>query len=47
MMSVGRLQEKMKKIASTMMEPPPDQLTFNNRTRSLAALPSRSRSNAS
>ncbi|MGH7915901.1 MAG: xanthine dehydrogenase family protein molybdopterin-binding subunit, partial [Candidatus Binataceae bacterium] len=32
MMSVGKLQEKLKKIASAMMETPPDQLTFHNRT---------------
>lgn len=32
MMSVGKLQDKLKKIASTMMEAPPDQLTFTNRT---------------
>jgi len=32
MMSIGKLQEKLKKIASTMMEAPPDQLTFFNRT---------------
>src|SRR6266851_5276464 len=32
MMAVGKLQEKMKKIASTMMEVPPDQLSFTQRT---------------
>ena len=32
MITVGKLQDKMKKIASTMMEVPPDQLTFVNRT---------------
>ncbi|MGH7934887.1 MAG: xanthine dehydrogenase family protein molybdopterin-binding subunit, partial [Candidatus Binataceae bacterium] len=32
MMSVGKLQEKMKRIASAMMETPPEQLTFHNRT---------------
>jgi carbon-monoxide dehydrogenase large subunit len=32
MMSVGKLQEKLRKIASTMMEAPPDQLMFANRT---------------
>jgi carbon-monoxide dehydrogenase large subunit len=36
MMSVGKLQEKLKKIAATMMEAPPDQLTFHNRTIALA-----------
>src|SRR5579863_7464596 len=36
MMSVVKLQDKMKKIASTMMEAPPDQLTFVNRTVALA-----------
>jgi aerobic carbon-monoxide dehydrogenase large subunit len=41
-MSVTKLQDKMKKIASTMMEVPPDQLTFTNRTVALAADPSRS-----
>src|SRR6266404_4825435 len=37
MMSVGKLQEKMKKIASTMMEVPPDQLTFSQRTIAMAS----------
>ncbi len=37
MMSVVKLQDKMKKIASTMMEAPPDQLTFVNRTVALAS----------
>jgi carbon-monoxide dehydrogenase large subunit len=32
MMSISKLQDKLKKIASTMMEAPPDQLTFHNRT---------------
>jgi carbon-monoxide dehydrogenase large subunit len=32
MMSVGKLQDKLKKIASAMMETPPEQLTFHNRT---------------
>jgi len=32
MITVAKLQDKMKKIASTMMEVPPDQLTFVNRT---------------
>ncbi len=30
--AAGKLQEKLKIIASTMMETPPDQLTFSNRT---------------
>jgi carbon-monoxide dehydrogenase large subunit len=42
MMSVVKLQDKMKKIASTMMEAPPDQLTFVNRTVALASDPSKS-----
>jgi carbon-monoxide dehydrogenase large subunit len=42
MLSVVKLQEKMKKIASTMMEVPPDQLTFANRTIALATDPSKS-----
>ena len=37
MMSIGKLQDKLRKIASTMMEAPPDQLTFHNRTVALAA----------
>ncbi len=37
MMSVGKLQEKLRKAASTMMEAPPDQLVFNNRTVALTA----------
>ncbi|HJU27979.1 MAG TPA: xanthine dehydrogenase family protein molybdopterin-binding subunit, partial [Candidatus Binataceae bacterium] len=41
MMSVGKLQDKLKKIASTMMETPPDQLTFANRTVALASDPSK------
>jgi aerobic carbon-monoxide dehydrogenase large subunit len=36
MMTVAKLQDKMKKIASTMMETPPEQLTFSNRTIALA-----------
>src|SRR5208282_2015091 len=32
MITVAKLQDKMKKIASTTMEVPPDQLTFVNRT---------------
>ena len=42
MMSVVKLQDKMKKIASTMMEAPPEQLTFVNRTVALAGDPSKS-----
>jgi carbon-monoxide dehydrogenase large subunit len=42
MLSVVKLQDKMKKIASTMMEAPPDQLTFVNRTVALASDPSKS-----
>jgi carbon-monoxide dehydrogenase large subunit len=42
MMAVGRVQDKMKKIASTMMEAPPDQLTFTNRTVALASDTSKS-----
>ena len=37
MMSVGKLQEKLRKAASTMMEAPPDQLVFNNRTVALTS----------
>jgi carbon-monoxide dehydrogenase large subunit len=37
MMAVGKVQEKMKKIASTMMETPPEQLVFNQRTVALAS----------
>jgi len=37
MMALGKVQEKMKKIASTMMEAPPDQLVFNQRTVALAS----------
>jgi carbon-monoxide dehydrogenase large subunit len=37
MMSIGKIQDKLKKIASTMMETPPDQLTFANRTIALAS----------
>ncbi|MBF6569825.1 MAG: xanthine dehydrogenase family protein molybdopterin-binding subunit [Candidatus Binataceae bacterium] len=37
MMAVQKLQAKMKKIASTMMEVPPDQLTFNNGTIAMAS----------
>jgi carbon-monoxide dehydrogenase large subunit len=42
MMAVGKVQEKMKKIASTMMETPPDQLVFQNRTIALATDASKS-----
>jgi carbon-monoxide dehydrogenase large subunit len=42
MMSVVKLQEKMKKIASTMMEVPPDKLELRNRTIALAADPAKS-----
>jgi aerobic carbon-monoxide dehydrogenase large subunit len=42
MMSVVKLQDKLKKIASTMMEAPPDQLTFTNRTIALQSDPSKS-----
>ncbi len=42
MMSVVKLQDKMKKIASTMMEAPPEQLTFVNRTVALASDPAKS-----
>jgi len=42
MLSVGKLQEKMKKIASTMMEVPPDQLVFANRAIALGSDPSKS-----
>ena len=42
MMAVGKLQEKMRKIASTMMEVPPDQLTFTQRTIALATDSSKS-----
>jgi carbon-monoxide dehydrogenase large subunit len=41
MLSVGKLQEKMKQIASTMMEVPPAQLVFANRTIALASDPSK------
>jgi carbon-monoxide dehydrogenase large subunit len=37
MMAVGKVREKLKKIASTMMEAPPDQLVFNQRTIALAS----------
>jgi len=37
MMSIGKLQDKLKKIASAMMETPPDQLIFHNRTIALSA----------
>ena len=36
MMSIGKLQNKLKRIASAMMETPPEQLTFHNRTIALA-----------
>lgn len=42
MMSVGKLQEKMRKIASTMMEVPPDQLIFARRAIALAGDPAKS-----
>jgi len=42
MMAVGKLQEKMRKIASVMMEAPPDQLIFIQRTIALASDPSKS-----
>jgi carbon-monoxide dehydrogenase large subunit len=42
MMAVGKVQEKMKKIASTMMEVPPEQLTFRNRTIAMASDPAKS-----
>ncbi|HZO81988.1 MAG TPA: xanthine dehydrogenase family protein molybdopterin-binding subunit [Candidatus Binataceae bacterium] len=42
MMAVGKVQDKMKKIASTMMEAPPDQLIFANRTVALASDPGKS-----
>ena len=42
MMAVGKVQQKMKKIASTMMETPPDQLVFQNRTIALATDASKS-----
>lgn len=37
MMSVGKLQDKLKKMASTMLEAPPDQLAFVNRTIALTS----------
>jgi carbon-monoxide dehydrogenase large subunit len=42
MMSIGKLQDKLKKIASAMMETPPEQLVFHNRTIALSADPSQS-----
>jgi carbon-monoxide dehydrogenase large subunit len=36
MMSIGKLQDKLKKIASVMMETPPERLTFYNRTIALS-----------
>ncbi|MGA7873333.1 MAG: xanthine dehydrogenase family protein molybdopterin-binding subunit [Candidatus Binatus sp.] len=42
MITVAKLQDKMKKIASTMMEVPPDQLTFVNRTIAMASDASKS-----
>jgi aerobic carbon-monoxide dehydrogenase large subunit len=42
MMAIGKLQEKLKKIASTMMEAPPENLVLRNRTVALASDPSRS-----
>jgi carbon-monoxide dehydrogenase large subunit len=42
MMSVVKLQDKMKRIASNMMEAPPDKLIFQNRTMAFAGDPSKS-----
>ncbi len=42
MMSVGKLQEKMRKIASTMMEVPPDRLAFSGRKVAMASDPAKS-----
>jgi len=42
MMSIGKLQAKMKRIAATMMKVPPDQLEFRNRTIAMASDASRS-----
>jgi carbon-monoxide dehydrogenase large subunit len=42
MMAVGKVQEKMKKFASSMMEVPPDQLVFQNRTIAMASDASKS-----
>jgi len=42
MLSVGKLQAKMKQIASTMMEVPPDNLVFTNRTIALGSDSSKS-----
>jgi len=42
MMSMDKLQAKMKKIASTMMEVPPEQLVFQNGTVALASDTSKS-----
>ncbi|MGC1341812.1 MAG: molybdopterin cofactor-binding domain-containing protein, partial [Candidatus Binataceae bacterium] len=42
MLSVGKLQTKMKQIASTMMEVPPDDLVFTNRTIALRSDSSKS-----
>ncbi len=42
MMSVVKLQEKVKKIASTMMEVSPDKLEFRNRTIAMANDPAKS-----
>jgi carbon-monoxide dehydrogenase large subunit len=36
MMWIGKLQDKLKRIASFIMETPPEQLTFHNRTIALA-----------
>jgi carbon-monoxide dehydrogenase large subunit len=41
-MALGKVQEKMKTIASRMMEVPPQQLIFTNRTIALASDPSKS-----
>jgi len=42
MMVVGKIQEKIRKIASTMMEVPPDQLVFTQRTIAMASDTNRS-----
>jgi carbon-monoxide dehydrogenase large subunit len=41
-MALGKVQEKMKTIASRLMEVPPQQLIFTNRTIALASDPSKS-----
>jgi aerobic carbon-monoxide dehydrogenase large subunit len=40
--AIGKLQDKMKKIASFMMEVPPDQLSFAQRAIAIGGAPSRS-----